>query len=529
MNMARSIIYLLLTAWGLCLGLLISMGAAVGEETKHQGQLPAEEEELKVWAKYVTIEMVEKGLHLSANLPELADVLLELHIGHMVNDFYARQVMDTLTFSRMSSMDLQLVGLDRGQIKACLEYIGRLKQPEMEAVQREHPLLEERSNLRYGRLFMDRGVGSYEFYEADFSAGLPLGARELVWLEPRAGCEVEEDTPATLQGKYVVVERGVCSFIDKAYSVARTGASAMIVINSDENLFHMAASLGGSSESDLGPPGMASVMVRRSTGLQLHKAVQMGPFRASMVPMSCGARGGSANCEPVIPEEVDWAQQARSGEIWLHPKAVAAASAADDVSFFTDSPIDFVSSSFGSVIPDNHTLLLVAHPRDGCSPLHNESTYLGAAVLVFRGGECNFGEKAAHLEAAGASFMIVAEDGVAPLQPIGAVGERGRDITIPGLFVTRTAGLALEQHSRLGGGQVSVNVENRIAEEWDELAAAVVSSASAAANSPNEDALVVLMDLMQAQRRGSRDQLTWLDERLRVQGISEGLLQADEL
>ncbi len=107
--------------------------------------------------------------------------------------------------------------------------------------------------------------------------------------------------------------RGNCSFKEKAYNVAATGAAAMIVINTEDNLFHMAATLGTTTDKDSydwGPEGLSCLMVSYRHSISLKWALQHGPARTSLVPFICGHHETTkANCVPPLENEHEWGQQ----------------------------------------------------------------------------------------------------------------------------------------------------------------------------------------------------------------------------
>lgn len=75
------------------------------------------------------------------------------------------------------------------------------------------------------------------------------------------------------------------------------------------------------------------------------------------------------------------------------------------------SGFDFLSATFGTTLPRGQVALVSALPIDACSPLQvpsalgidnaaateHDTMYIGAAVLVRRGG-CGFGVKAKHVQ-----------------------------------------------------------------------------------------------------------------------------------
>ncbi len=87
----------------------------------------------------------------------------------------------------------------------------------------------------------------------------------------------------------------------------------MIVINTEDNLFHMAATLGTTTDEDSydwGPEDLSCLMVSHKHSISLKWALQHGPARTSLVPFICGHhKTAKANCIPALEDEHEWGQQ----------------------------------------------------------------------------------------------------------------------------------------------------------------------------------------------------------------------------
>ncbi len=66
--------------------------------------------------------------------------------------------------------------------------------------------MKRRNSLKYGRMFLDRGVESFEFFRADFGAEIPLGTHEVVLANPSDACNLEGGM-MRMNGSFVVAER----------------------------------------------------------------------------------------------------------------------------------------------------------------------------------------------------------------------------------------------------------------------------------------------------------------------------------
>eukprot|EP00611_Tribonema_gayanum_P000953 TRINITY_DN1071_c0_g1_i3.p1 TRINITY_DN1071_c0_g1~~TRINITY_DN1071_c0_g1_i3.p1 ORF type:complete len:500 (-),score=168.22 TRINITY_DN1071_c0_g1_i3:22-1521(-) len=442
--------------------------------------------------KYTITTTVTKGVD-EDSLPQLADVLSDLGIASMEAAFHKGQVLDTRTFLRLKMMDLRMLGLDREQIKAALAKIEELTVVTQETRTEPHPLLAERNTLDYGRLFVKRSVSSFEFFTAHFGAPVPLRAAEIVYAVPPNGCGYTEGAAPDYKGKFVVVDRGECKFIDKAKSVALSGAAAMLVVNSDETIFRMAASHGGpdAPEPDqAGTEDMAVVMLRDSARFSLASALERGPLIGRLTPLRCGS---GPRCMPLLPEEEELAQQAEAGTI--------------SIVGHNGASYEFLAGTFGGVLPQGPVRVAVAAPLDACQELSNDAAETaGAAVVVFRGG-CSFGDKALAAQAAGAVAVIVADDQLHALHNIGAAFAQARLIHAPGVFVTRRTGESLVEARRANSSlAVSFNIDNSIKAPWEALSHL----------SWPEDVVEqqVLLKQLQAQTKGTGERTQWVEDKL---------------
>ncbi len=201
--------------------------------------------------------------------------------------------------------------------------------------------------------------------------------------------------------------RGNCSFREKAYSVAATGAAALIVVNTEDNIFHMAASLGITTDEDSydwGPEGLSCLMVSHRYSTPLKWAINQGHARASLVPFTCGHHeaAAKANCVPALEDEHEYGQQvyteynscthALSHTITVgDPQAISGRLHSDDPLL----NFEYFSSTFGSTLPKD-AMLIISDPMNACGPI-NAEVPVGAAILVTRGG-CSFGEKVVQVQ-----------------------------------------------------------------------------------------------------------------------------------
>ncbi|CAM9823928.1 unnamed protein product, partial [Laminaria digitata] len=221
--------------------------------------------------KYTFVETVRTVIE-EDQLPELPEFLESIGLGHKLEDFYRKSVFETKYLFTVNDMDLRLMGLSPEEMGLVKGRASELKVERDVTEERLHPLLERRNELTYGRLFLERSASSFEFYLAGFGPPAPVDGGRLVWAEPRDACRPAAAAATAdsngLSGAIVLAERGSCSFVDKANNVASSGAAALVVINSGNNgddpedLFRVAATLGGRSGGEVepkGPQNMATV------------------------------------------------------------------------------------------------------------------------------------------------------------------------------------------------------------------------------------------------------------------------------
>lgn len=97
-----------------------------------------------------------------------------------------------------------------------------------------------RNKQKYGRIYIENSVQSYEFVVATFGGAPPLGKLPILIPDSQIGCEpvnVSQPNPnPNYERKVVVVRRGECSFLMKALNAKRFNASALIIVNTEDIL-----------------------------------------------------------------------------------------------------------------------------------------------------------------------------------------------------------------------------------------------------------------------------------------------------
>ena len=97
--------------------------------------------------------------------------------------------------------------------------------------------------------------------------------------EPRDACAKLE---GRAEGMFVLVERGSCTFAQKAQFAASANASGMIVVNSNNALLAMPR-----DNSTSKPEILPSVMIRKRAGLLIEHALKHGRVTGSIVGEVC--------------------------------------------------------------------------------------------------------------------------------------------------------------------------------------------------------------------------------------------------
>jgi len=132
---------------------------------------------------------------------------------------------------------------------------------------------------------------------------------------------------------------------------------------------------------------------------------------------------------------------------------------------------DFRQAHYGGPLPFGQPIKVVyGEPLDGCSPLRNAETAVGAAVLLTR-GKCPFLAKSRHAMAAGAALVVFMNSEIG-LPRVPAMGSMPSD-TIPIILVTQTARRRLRQIVEPGKTKDAVMLtlaaDHAVEAAWDVL------------------------------------------------------------
>jgi hypothetical protein len=132
---------------------------------------------------------------------------------------------------------------------------------------------------------------------ASFSRALDCQPHRLVLADPFNGCDDVHD-PTLYDDAIVLVARGDCSFFHKAHSMISGGAAAVVVVNSDSELFEMAAENGetsghdGQDLSSNGALGAPVVMLGLSDANQVLALIKQASGNFGALQASVDSDGG---------------------------------------------------------------------------------------------------------------------------------------------------------------------------------------------------------------------------------------------
>lgn len=262
--------------------------------------------------------------------------------------------------------------------------------------------LRLRSTRFWGRLHIDGWPQTIQYFRAHFGTAPPLGRKRFVFAEPRDACADLTNAPLLTSEHVLLVNRGTCTYGQKAKFAQRTNASAIVIINNEPGLDH----LPGPDAHDI----QYSVSeIPQQEGALLEAVYDEGPadggfgrrLEGYMVPINCENSG--ARCVPATYEERKLVgHMVEGGTVTLVSESGGATAGVKP----EELPLEYLLAHFGAKVQESSrsSALVVARPVEACQPIENDIR--GKAVLVRRGG-CPFVKKAEEVQAAGGRVMIV--------------------------------------------------------------------------------------------------------------------------
>lgn len=462
-------------------------------------------------------------------LPNLIPLLEELNLSHFLKDFIKMGVTETRHMVRLKAMDFQIMLMDWNEFNQ--DDVKKLKDKILDMIKTatiieepKRPDLDERSKLRYGRLYINEFVQSFEYVIASFGAPPPLGAFPLVLASqqeyvPLDGCVLP--TNLNLTNKFFVIQRGNCTFLTKALAAHNANAAALIVVNNEDQIESPSSGLGVDpkvKESQvLSLNNLAIISIANTSWAKLESTLKFSNSReipnAHIVPLKCGSGG---ICAPVTLEEKSLLSEVTWGIINLFIENKNESS----------KSFEFITSNFGGRLPlDDDTLLSVvlADPLDACEPLKNNGDDIAGAVVVINRGNCRFDVKALNAQAAGARLALVIEADDNSLQRIGGNQPTAGYVGIPSILASAPCGSFINASIAKGVGgsanlkaRLTAGVGSTVMDDWIDIAYTEWSTTS-------EDQIMQIEGLIQKYNRGSGrhvEIVDWL--RRRERRISAG-------
>lgn len=252
----------------------------------------------------------------------------------------------------------------------------------------------------WGRLYLDGWPQTIQFFRAHFGISPPMGKKTFVFAEPRDACAPLTNSNQLNENYVVLVNRGTCTYGQKAKNVENAGASAIIIINNEPGLDH----LPGPDAHDI---EFSVSSIPQQEGQLLESIYDEGPIvdgqlgraiTGYMVPINCENSG--ARCLPATYEE------RRAVENLMDGGTIKVSGQNDPSISDKDHPLEYLLAHFGVMVPHSNlsTPIVVASPSEACGPLEND---VRNKVVMVRRGSCPFVKKAEEVQAAGGKMMLL--------------------------------------------------------------------------------------------------------------------------
>jgi len=315
------------------------------------------------------------------------------------------------------------------------------------------------------------GAGKeYEFVKATFGGALHCEYEPIRLSDPADCCEAPD--PAIAAGAILVVDRGKCSFADKAYFAEKSGAAGVIMVNTDQAIPRLPAAYMLVNEEADPEITIPMVAVRRSAGAALKKILKREESVVGAVVAKKWTKQGTFLTGPCSAKY----NREHKTEDKVHYNGIELLSSDGGmvtvVGSGSDQSFEYLRADFGGPLPrypKQGGAVVLAEPADGCGPLTNSAALEGNIALVWRGG-CPFTKKAHVVEQAGAVAALVVNNSNVLLTM--AEGEILEDhVTIFTAMIGKRAGEALKEVSAKKGAPIPVDLSMTevMASDWDSL------------------------------------------------------------
>ena len=375
-------------------------------------------------------------------------------------------------------------------------------------------------------------VARFPFVRAAFGGPTKCKRAPVIAVNPQHGCSEYQDVRA-MSDSFVLVERGVCSFTDKAMMAEARSAMGVIILNTQGEASRLPKAPG--QADDVALP-VVSIGASSMTKLRHYTRKQQQKLVEAQMVMA-GEFCENEGEEDVAVEEVEKGT-APSGELRVrYPTMQANANAAymqavqrarlrrqaelngeaqvKELEFEVDEEgnvvktngdaddelppdpatlpyepadmvLEFVKAEFGGPFPFKPLRIVAAEPLDACSPILNSASMKNSMVLVER-GKCSFANKVKAIHGTGAAALIAINTDAALVPiPKGAVGGLAqKQQMLPTIMIPRGSGhklrrmLPVAQGMRLANSTVAkyapfdlegkLKSRSDIADKWKEL------------------------------------------------------------
>lgn len=311
--------------------------------------------------------------------------------------------------------------------------------------------LPEGVTLSAGESLSARDSGGHGTHTATTAAGnwgvrVPddEDSRKVSGIAPRARLAIYKVCWSAVQANADGIESQVsgCATSDIMAAIDQAIADGVDVLN---------ISLGSTS-TQFGGPDDESLLVAAETGVWV--ATSQG--NSGPLPQTTGTPSG-------LPWVTSVGATQDNNVFATGVEVVAPASIADTyvaIEGLGAVSLDDAGTLSGSILP--------VSPADGCAPLTNPESLNGNIALIIRGG-CNFTDKYINAQEAGATALVVYNDGTAPdrLDPFSMGVDNQQEILIPGVMVSFSAGDTIAASDDGAAGSLSPDIklsrDNRVA------------------------------------------------------------------
>lgn len=408
-------------------------------------------------------------------LPSFEEILAEAKVDKYLNNLIRMSIVDTRLLFLLSRMDYQMMmyewdGVTKDEINYFEEVVKKYKEiAEQITVEVFVPEIDysERDTLKFGKLILPDSVQGFDYMQASFGGRPPIGMKKIKISNPEYGC-LKDDMPEEedFTDSLVIVKRGSCTFLEKAEIAFQRNATGIIIVNTIDALEILSSGIGvDRSITDQRVFALSQLSVVSVANTSWHalkysfdKASQSNiELFGQLIPLKCGVK---SQCVPVVEEELLSSFEVSAGHFKVN--------GGNDLETY-----DFLTSNFGSRIPNTPVSLLVSDPLDGCSSIQTNVPKSGDWALLVHRGTCPFHTKAMNAEKSGAMLLVVIDVEDNALQRLGATEPHSSMIGIPGIIVTAMAGQTLIDAID-SSPETSITLapvlDNNLADTWIELA-----------------------------------------------------------